>query len=462
MTGRLSTSLKACALLVLGACAQAAYATDLMSAWQDAQASDPGYAAARAQRAAGVEALPQARAALLPRLQAALGVGSTWASVSDLPRQEYTTNGYGASLVVPVFHWGDWQGYEIGKLKVARSEIVFEKARQALMIDVARAYFDVLQAQDQLAFSRAHEAALDEQLKIAQAAFDAGTQTVVDLDQARAALDLARAERAGALNDYQIRTERLNKLVGHPVGSLAALPDDASVSPLAAADLDQWTTLARQRNLDVATCEIDSEMASRETRRAQSADLPTVDLIATFNHSSQGNSRYMYSATLPSQNGIGVAGGAGNSSVIGLQITIPIFTGGYVQSRKRETLALESRAGNALLDARENAVLDARQTYLSLLNGRDMIAALRSAVVSTRTSTRSAKTAYEIGDRTSTDVLIAEDKQYRSRTAFSRARYDYMLHWLELSRAAGQLTDAELANVNALLTTSLPSATSVR
>ncbi|RQS09993.1 TolC family outer membrane protein [Burkholderia sp. Bp8998] len=449
---RFSTALRACTLIGLGTLTQAAAATDLMKAWQDAEANDPGYAAARAQRAASAEALPQARAALLPRLQAALGVGSTWASVSDLPRQAYTTNGYGVSLVVPVFHWGNWQAYEIGKLENARGEIVFEKARQTLMIDVARAYFDVLQAQDQLAFARAHESALDEQLKIAQAAFDAGIQTIVDVDQARAALHLARAERSAALNETAIRGERLNKLVGHPVGPLAALSDDVSVTALAAADPDRWIALARQRNLDVVNSEIDSEMARRDTRRAQAADLPTVDLIATFNHSSQASSRYMYASALPNTTGIGVAGGAGNASVVGVQVTIPLFTGGYVQSRKRATLALERRAGDALLDAREKAVLDARQTYLSLRKGVDLIDALSSAVASTRTSVESAKTAYEVGDRTATDVLIAEDKQYRSRTAFSRARYDYVIHWLELAQVAGQLTDAELAEVNALLT----------
>lgn len=452
MTTKLSTArLKRCALLVLGTLSSVASATDLVSTWQDAQGADPGFAAARAEFRASDEALPQARAALLPHLQTAFGVGSTWASVSDLPRQAYTTNGYGAQVVVPVFHWGDWQGLEIGKLHVARGEVAFEKARQKLMLDVARAYFDVLLAQDTLRFAKAHETSLEQQLNTAQAAFDAGDQTVVDVDQARATRDLAKADRAAATSDFAIRVARLNKLVGHPVGDLATLPDAAKLPPVAPDELEKWVDLAQHQNLDVAGEEIDLEVARRETRRARAADMPTVDLVASFNHSSQANSRYMYAANLPGNTGIGVAGGAGNSSVVGIQITIPIFAGGSIQSRKRETLALEDKANNELLNARENAALDARQTCLALFNGVDRIAALQSAVISTRTSSGSARTAYEVGDRASTDVLIAEDKQYASQTALSRARYDYLIHRLELAQIAGQLTDADLADINALL-----------
>lgn len=425
-------------------------ATDLLGAWQDAQGSDPGFAAARAQQRASDEALPQARAALLPHVQASVGTASNWGrGFSDLGPQQYTSNGYAASLVLPVFHWGDWENLDIGKLKVARGDLAYEKARQDLMLDVARAYFNVLEAQDTLRFTDAHEASLNEQLKSAQAAFDAGTQTVVDLDQARAAHDLARADQASARSDYQIRLARLNKLVGHPADALAALPDRAQLP--AVTDIDQWLSLAEQQNLEVTSGRIDGEIARKQTRQARAASLPTVDLVANFNHSSQASSRYMYAPSIDSGSGLGVTGGAGNSWVVGVQITIPISTGGVVQSRKRETLALEDKAASELQNARENAVLEVRQKYFALLNGMDRIHALQSAVTSSRTSTGSARTAYDIGDRTSTDVVIAEDRQYAAQSALSRARYDYLIQRLELARIAGQLNEDELAQVNALL-----------
>ncbi|EIF28244.1 type I secretion outer membrane protein, TolC family [Burkholderia sp. Ch1-1] len=449
MTRRISkAALTQCALIAASMLGGTASATDLLSVWQDAQEADPGFAAARAQQRASDEALPQARAALLPHMQAAVGTASNWGNgFSDQPSQQYTSNGYAASLVVPVFHWGDWQGLDIGKLKVARGDVAFEKARQSLMLQVARAYFDVLEAQDTLRFTQAHEASLDTQLKRAQAGFDAGSETVVDVDEARAAHDLARADQASARSDFQIRRARLDKLVGHPTAALAALPEGALLP--AVANIDQWVSLAADQNLDVASGRIDSEIAHKETRQARAADLPTVDLVATFNHSSQASSRYMYAPAIGSNPG--VTGGAGNSKVVGVQITIPIFAGGAVQSRKRETLALEDKAARELQSALENAELDARQKYLALMNGMDRIHALQSAVKSSRTSSGSARTAYEVGDRTSTDVVIAEDRQYASQTALSRARYDYLIQRLELAQIAGQLTDSELTDVNALL-----------
>ncbi len=451
MTRRISkATLTHIALVVASLFGGTAGATDLLGAWRDAQGSDPGFAAARAQQRASDEAMPQARAALLPHMQASVGTASNWGrGFSDLPPQQYTSNGYAASLVLPVFHWGDWQGLDIGKLKVARGDVAFEKARQDLMLDVARAYFDVLEAQDALRFTEAHEVSLNDQLKSAQAAFDAGTQTVVDVDQARAAHDLARAEQAAARSDYQIRLARLNKLVGHPADSLAALPDGAQLP--AVANIDEWISLAQQQNLEVASGQIDSEIARKETSQARAASLPTVDLVASFNHSSQASSRYTYAPAIDSGGGLGVTGGAANSWVVGVQITIPISTGGAVQSRKRETLALEDKAASELQNARENATLEVRQKYFALLNGMDRIHALQSAVASSRMSTGSARTAYDVGDRTSTDVVIAEDRQYASQTALSRARYDYLRQRLELARIAGQLNEDALAQVNALL-----------
>jgi len=420
-----------------------AYATDLLDVYRESLANDPQFASARAQLNAGQERQIQTRAGLLPTVAF---TGSWLRSQSDSSAAgavnstpTFDTRTYTLSLTQPLFRLASWETYQQGKLSTAVSEAQFELARQSLILRVAQAYFDVLAAQDTLATVQAQKTAINEQLAAAKRNFEVGTTTITDSQEAQARYDLAVAQEHAALNELDVRRSVLQQLIGHPPGELNPLRSGLALSPPEPTRIEPWLQSASEHNVSVITQRFTVDIAKREIARTRAGHYPSVDLVASRSRNDPG-----FTPQSPS-------GLTTDTRVVGIQVSIPIFSGLGVQSQVREAVALQERAHAELENARRTAEQEVRQAFLGISSGLAQVKALEAAEVSSKVALESNLLGYQVGVRINIDVLNAQQQLYSTRQNLARARYDVVLHGLRLKQAAGTLTEEDLMLANALL-----------
>ena len=428
----------------------AAAGTDLLDLTRDALLNDPTYAAARFSQLAAAEAAPQARANLLPNLSASLSESATRvdfrmesaAYAALYPSAEKTFNSWGPSinLTVPVYSAPLWDSYDLAKLAVRQSEAQLAQASADLVVRVAQAYFDVLAAQDALTALRENRKAVAEQLAQAKREFEIGTKTIVDTHEAQARFDQIDAQEAVARGDLAVRQSALRTIVGREVVDLMPLRDPVRLEPPRPNDADAWAHDAESGNYGVLAAQAGSQMARRATQAAHDAYLPSVSITGNMQYQRADN----YSIYLPANTNI-------TQSTLGVTVTVPVFTGGAIQSKVREAQARQDKADQDLELAKRLAAQAARQAYSGVDFGLAQVQALESAQVSARTQLDSTRLGYHVGVRINLDVLNANTQLFNTLRDLKKARYDFLVNGLKLKAAAGSLQDEDVLAVNSLL-----------
>ncbi|MBI5659528.1 MAG: TolC family outer membrane protein [Nitrosomonadales bacterium] len=422
-----------------------ATATDLLETYRTAQSNDPVFAAARAARLAGLEKLPQGRSLLLPSVN--LSANSTFNDNSVTYRgatpfpsgtSRYDSHGYGVNLVQPLYRQQNWVSYSEAELQVAQSEAQFRISEQDLIQRAAQAYFDVLMAQDSVQLAGAQKAAISEQLEQARRNFEVGTTTITDTHEAQARYDLTHAQEIAAQSNMEIKLRALQQLTNAVPANLRQLGQQFNPEMLQPADMEKWVDDAQQHNLQLAVAQAAAELAEKEVARNRGGHYPTVDLVANYsqNNSTGGN--------------LGV-GSDNRTSSVGVQLNVPLFQGGAIQSRVREAEANHDRAREELENARRTAALQARQAYLGVVNGIAQVKALQQALKSGESVLEASKLGQEVGVRTNLDVLNAQQQLYSTRRDLLQAEYNYLISQLKLKAAVGTLSEEDLAKVNQAL-----------
>jgi len=433
------------AVLLASAFSLNAQAADLIQVYQQALANDAAYASARAAAAAGRERITQGRAGLLPTVGVSGDITKNNADFTNWDNNPLLRSGSNlrtkdiqVTLQQPLFRWDRWETYQQSKLQQAISEAQFAQAQQDLIARVAQAYFDVLAAQDTLESTRAQKAAVTEQLASAKRNFEVGTQTITDTHEAQAAYDLVVSQEIAAVNDLETRKTALQAIIGTPPAALATLRTGVNLTAPQPINVDQWVSAAENQNYAVTVAQLQLESAKRDISKNRAGHYPTVDLVAS-------SARRDVNGQLA-----GMSGKTNNNS-IGIQYSIPIFSGFAVTSKVRESIALEDKARNDLEANRRNAALVARQSFLGVNSGLAQVKALEAAEVSSNSSLESNKLGYQVGVRINIDVLNAQRQLYQTRTQLSLARYNTILAGLKLKAAAGSLREEDLQPINALL-----------
>ena len=432
-------------MIAVGFSAASAHGADLLSVYRDAVAYDAQFAAARAALDAGREKLPQGKSGLLPTI--GLSASSTWNDIDSRRRvngaatvnSQYNSNGWTVQLTQPLFRWQNWVGYNQSELAVAQAEAQFVAARQDLIVRVAQAYFEVLLAQDALATAKAQKAAITEQLEAAKRNFEVGTATITDTHEAQARFDLTSAQEIAAENDLAVKRQALRSVTGKDTEGLKNLRQGVQLAPPQPADIAKWVEMAEAGSASVQIYQALQEIAVREVEKQRAGHYPTLDLVATH-----GNSATGFSSTA----GTGVDS---TSSTIGLQLSIPLFSGGATVSKNREAVALKEKAGAELDNARRTAALNARQAYHGVNSGLAQVKAYEAAVTSSQSAVESNKLGYEVGVRINIDVLNAQSQLYDTRQKLAKARLDTLGALLKLKASAGTLGEEDVIAINALL-----------
>ena len=420
-----------------------ALAADLLEAYQMARANDMAYAAAQSRWAATREKLPQAQALLLPAVEASAyadqrHTDTSYRGTSAFPggTQDFGTHGYTLSLRQPLYRKQDWVQLDQAHQQLLQADARLADAEQNLILNVAQAYFDVLGAEDDLSFVTAQKTAITQQLAQARRQFEIGTATITDANEAQARFDLALAQEIAARSDVQVRQRVLRRLLGEAPAALARLGDPQRIQSPQPADIGWWEAQSREANPQVLIQALAAELAAKEIERQRAGHLPTVDLVASYQDDAA--------------NGSATTGAGSDSAVsmIGVQLRVPLYSGGGTTSRVREAVSTREAANRDLENTRRGAALDASQAYLGVTDGLGRVRALEQAVASSESSLASSQRGWEVGVRTSIDVLNAQQQLYGARRDLAKARYATILSTLQLHAASGSLGEKELAEIN--------------
>jgi outer membrane protein len=428
----------ACTIMSTGA----AHAADLLQTYHDAAVNDAQFASSRNLLTAGREREPQGLSLLLPQVTGTASDTRINARVAEPAPfgsfgATFNQRAYTLQLSQPLFRWANYQQFQQGKLAVMGSEAQFAQAQEDLIVRVVQAYTDVLYAEDSINYIVAQKAAVSEQLASAKRNFEVGTTTITDTNEAQAKYDLSVAQEILARSNLDIARAALQQIIGKAPGNLSPLIRDLELSQPQPLDIEPWVSQAEQQNFTVAQTLANLEIAKREIEVARSGHYPTVDLVASRSY----------------QNGGAIISGINSqiSNSVGVQLSVPIFSGGFTSSKVREGIALSNKAENDLDFARRSAAQSARQAYFGVTSGLAQVRALRAAETSSQSALDSNKLGYQVGVRTNIDVLNAQQQLYSTQRDLARARYDTILNGLRLKSAAGTLSENDLAGINMLL-----------
>lgn len=432
--------LAAGALLALGA-VTGAQAQSLVEVYDLARGYDATFLAARSQYDANLARAEQAQAGLRP--QAALGAGANWNnrnSSADSLDSTYNSQNVTLSGSQPLYRPSNRASAQQGELSVDVARAQLQAAEQDLIVRTTQAYFDVLAAEDTMTFVRAQKAAVAEQLAAAKRNFEVGTTTVTDSREAQARYDLVIAQEIAAENDLRVKKLALDQLVGKSGVSPKPLATPVALPPLQPADPQAWVQQAESGHPSVVQASKGLEIAQLETRKAEAGRLPTLDLVGQYQVARAPSGSSSISGYVRN-----------NTATVGLQFNLPLYTGGAVQNRIKETLALEDKARTDLEGAKRAVSQATRSAYLGVLSGQSQVKALEAAEASSQSSLDANKLGYQVGVRINIDVLNAQSQLYQTKRDLAVARYNVLIGGLRLKQASGQLVADDLQAVNGLL-----------
>ena len=429
-------------LLALGLLAMTppAWAEDIITSYQLAAESDPTLRAAEAARNASLEVAPQSLANLLPQL----GFDGRVSRDRFHPRNDgdgrttyYTNKNYRVQLRQAVYQRADFIQLKQADSIIAQANAEYEAAVQELILRVATRYFAVLGAQDNVDFVKADKSAVGRTLEQARQRFDVGLSSITDVADAQARYDLVISDEISAENLLADTYEALRELTGQPQKHLARLKTEIPLKAPEPAFQDEWVTTALDQNLNVLAAEAATESARQEIQIQRSGHYPTVDVTADWEYKDN-----QFGGVVPLER---------NDSSIGVQFNLPIYQGGRVVSRTRESRYRFQEAQELLEQQRRATEREARNNYRGVLTNISKVKALQQAVISNETLQDAAEAGFEVGTRTIVDVLDAQRELLRARRDYARSRYDYLLDSLRLKQSAGILSEEDLVMINALL-----------
>jgi len=472
--------------LVLLALPLAAPAKDLIGVFEDAVHNDPVIRQADANRLAVRESKPQALSALLPQLNGTAGITRDHSSGFEsqifevvppsnpscspnpsLPQChlaptrtadqiDNTIQQWSLNLRQNVFSWSNWMALKAASHEVAQAEANYAAAEQQLILRVSQAYFAVLTAYDTLQADQTALEAISRQLDQANKRFEVGLIAITDVEDAKAARDSAASIVIADKRTLATSEDQLQEITGQQYDALAKPGPDMPLHNPEPADQDRWVNISLEQNLSLISSRLQADIARENVRVAQGGHLPTLDLVAgrSWNYTS---SDQIFDGT-PFSN----VDSKVNDRQIGLQFTLPIYSGGFTQSKVRQAQYQWIAAKEGVVQSSRATERQARDAYLGVISGIARVQALRQAVESNQTSLKATEAGYEVGTRTSVDVLNARRLLVQAQTNYATARYDYIVSVLQLRLAAGNLDRTQLTELNNTLTVTVPTSPAIQ
>lgn len=417
---------------------QLVQAENLYQVYQHALQTDPVLKAAEADYLATMESKPQALSALKPQVDLS---GSTSYNIGHQNNgfndgfTDFFNAGYKLSISKPLYRKELNAQVDKSSALISQAKVSLEGERQNLIIRVAKVYFDHLKAQDNLEFARSEKQAIFRQLAQVKAYFEAGRSPITDVKEAQARYDSATSQQVAANEQLDLAKEQLKVITSRYYKKLSSAPLNTALRPPQPNNPTAWGKMALEHSKEVQALEYTVAAAQSDIDKARAVKSPTVDLFAQqkgdFNRFDIDTEKL--------------------DASVGIQLKVPLYTGGDISSRIRQARHRLHRAQHQLELKKRQVIQQARSSYLSVLSGIAQVKALKQALNSTRTAAKATQAGFEVGTRTAVDVLLSLRETFRAKRDYSTARYSYLLNQLILRQATGTLTVQHLQNTNRLL-----------
>ncbi len=423
--------------------------TDLVTVYNEAVKNNADLAAARANYAAIKEVVPQARAGLLPNLSAGADSMNTDTKVDtrngDIDSSRSGLS-YRANLSQPLFRADRWYQFQAAKATDQQYALQLSATEQNLILQSAETYFAVLRAQDTLASTKAEEAAFKRQLDQANERFDVGLSDKTDVLEAQAGYDTARANRILAERAVDDAFQALVTLTNREYASIEGILHSLPVLEPTPNDAKAWVDTAAQQNLNLQASNYAVDAAEETLRQSKAGHAPTLDAVASYQKGDNDSLGFTNSAASPT-----TYGGDVSQRSIGLQLNIPLYSGGLTSSQVREAYQRLGQTEQLRESLRRQVVQNTRNLFRAVNTDVETVQARRQSIISNQSALEATEIGYQVGTRNIVDVLDAQRQLYSAVRNYNDARYDYILNNLRLKQAAGTLSPADLEALDSFL-----------
>ena len=433
------------------------YADSLGDIYELALVNDPTLQAARASYKAGREIRSQAISQLLPQI-----TGSATYSESDrtVSNKQYIseslsppptnrdsdseTTAYSISLTQNLFNLSAFFAFKQSTALSKQAELQFSIDQQSLILRSADTYFNVLRSKDNLTSALAEEKAIKQQLEQTQQRYDVGLIAITDVHEARAAFDLAVANRLTEEVSLGIAFEDLAALTGQQHSNLYQLSDNFKTDKPQPSTASAWVNFAAENNLSIKLAEQVAEASNQNANVKKSAHAPTVQAVLRYDDSSSDT------ASTDNISNIAIPDTFSNfdGSTIEVRLNVPLWEGGLKHSQRRQAGYEQVRDQANLVAAKRTAFRQARSSYLTTVADTARVHARQLAITSARSALDATQAGYDAGTRNIVDLLNAQRDLFRAQRDHANTRYDYIINSLKLKQAAGTLSPQDIYDLN--------------
>jgi len=421
---------------------------NLLDIYNEALKNDPTFRAAEYSYLADKEIVVQGRAALLPSIT--LSGSTNWNEYyqNDKLQQNYNSFSKSARVSQPLFRLDSWFNFKRSKSLTNASEAEFAYEQQNLLVRTAELYFGVLRAIDNLNASISEEKAIKKQLDQAQQRYEVGLSAITGVQEAQLAYDLSKAARINNEGNLFSAREALNALIGREIFSLDELGENLQISSPFPNSKEDWVELALKNNYQLKASYLRKDAAKSNARSAASNHLPKIDIVGSGSESE--TNQFNYEGFSINGQGIPVPAVTGRRNYA-IQLSVPIFQGGAVSSRRKQAYSQYNQADENTLFTERRIIQEVRSQFSNVNTLVANVTAQQQAVISATSALEATQVGYKVGTRNIVDLLQAEKNLYAAEKNLANAKYDYILANLRLALAAGTIDPSDIVEVNNLL-----------
>ncbi len=421
---------------------------NLLDIYNEALENDPTFRSAEYSYLADKEIVVQGRAALMPSVT--LSGATNWNEYyqNDQLQQEYNSFSKSARVSQPLFRLDTWFNFKRSKSLTNASEAEFAYEQQSLLVRTAELYFGVLRAIDNLNASVSEEKAIKKQLDQAQQRYEVGLSAITGVQEAQLAFDLSKAARINNEGNLFSAREALNALIGREIFSIDELGEGLKVSSPFPNSKEEWVKTALENNYQLKASYLRKDAAKSNARSVASNHLPKIDIVGSASESE--TNQFNYEGFEVNGQGIPVPAVTGRRNYA-IQMSIPIFQGGAVSSRRKQAYSQYNEADENTLFAERRIIQEVRSQFSNVVTLVANVNAQEQAVISATSALEATRVGYNVGTRNIVDLLQAEKNLYSAEKNLANAKYDYILANLRLALAAGTISPSDIVEINDLL-----------
>ncbi len=351
----------------------------------------------------------------------------------------FTSQTYGISLTQPIFRMDKWYEYRRGQAFSDRAKTEFKIAFQDFNLRVVETYFNVLKAQEDLAFANKEDKSIYYQLKSTKKRYEQGIVTSLDVYEAQSIYDLHQASKLLAETRVANALEDLHKITGFEVDEISTLPLNIPLEAPQPAAIEAWVGLSVKNNPNLELAEISTKIANRQHQIARARKLPQVDFLAAYGITDSGGET------------TSLAQGETSSTSFSFNLRVPIYTGGALTASERQSKYKKVESDFLRNEIFQVTVATVKKLYRSTQSALKRASAHAVAINSSEKALKAVSKGYQRGKRTVPEFMNAQRDYYVAKKNYAQARLDYVLASLKLKRSAGLMNQTDLETLNSWL-----------